>query len=87
MTDAARRRLEAEVLAKSLLSCPECGLLCKKIGGFSWDGQLFDLASHLIPWEYMPDWFLADVLRQGIAGRLGSHRCPPAGVETKGEAA
>ena len=60
----------------SLVSCPDCGLLCLRHTGHDWDGQLFGI------WQGQVDPIvgaigLRTVLAQGLETRHGSHHCPP----------
>lgn len=76
--DDDRRRLEAEALAALLVSCPECGTLCRRFRGYDWDGQVFDLNPSFVPWDHMPEWVHVAAITQGIGvGNGRSHRCPP----------
>lgn len=82
-----RRQLEADDLARLLVSCPECGTLCRRYRGHAWDGQVFDLSLYHASLEGLPDWACQSIERQGIGVTNGwSHRCPPTRAEMREDA-
>ena len=74
---AEKHKLELERLCQQLVSCPECGTLCRRYTGFAWDGQLFDLIDDQgeLAIELLG---LTAYLAQGRGvTNGGSHKCPP----------
>lgn len=77
-----RARLEAEAFAAQLVSCPDCGSICRTFRGLGSTGEVYDLNPGFIPTEHLPEWFVRATLTQGMGvTRGGIHRCPPTFAE------
>ena len=75
---AERERLEVEHFAKTVVSCPDCEVLCRRFVGYGWDGDLFDVPRVWVVDRLIPAVGLDAYLRQGIGvANGGKHRCPP----------